>query len=225
VVCFLRAATRATISATSTRGTRQARLAKDEVASERPILLNGRPTLQDSASHGVMSMLGIILARGFAAATLIAAVATLLPVDAVAQRPEVGSAPGETIIARFDGVGAQIYECKADSAGRPMWQFREPIATLLAGDKTMGRHYAGPTWSLEDGTTVTGTVTASKPGATPDDIPWLRLAVTSHRGEGPVSMATTVQRINTKGGVLSGACAKVGVFIAVPYSADYVFLR
>ena len=36
---------------------------------------------------------------------------------------------------------------------------------------------------------------------------------------------TTVQRINTKGGKLDGACDKAGTFSSAPYSADYVFLR
>jgi len=36
---------------------------------------------------------------------------------------------------------------------------------------------------------------------------------------------TTVQRINTQGGKLEGACDKVGSFKSVPYAADYVFLR
>ncbi len=36
---------------------------------------------------------------------------------------------------------------------------------------------------------------------------------------------TTVQRINTVGGKLEGACDKAGTFKSAPYSADYVFLR
>jgi hypothetical protein len=36
---------------------------------------------------------------------------------------------------------------------------------------------------------------------------------------------TTVQRINTQGGVLAGACDKAGTFHSAPYSAEYVFLR
>jgi hypothetical protein len=36
---------------------------------------------------------------------------------------------------------------------------------------------------------------------------------------------TTVQRINTKGGKLEGACDKAGAFKSAPYSAEYVFLK
>ncbi len=47
----------------------------------------------------------------------------------------------------------------------------------------------------------------------------------TRRGSGILTPATSIQRINTHGGALSGACAERGVLRAVPYSADYVFLR
>jgi hypothetical protein len=40
-----------------------------------------------------------------------------------------------------------------------------------------------------------------------------------------LSGITTVQRINTQGGKLDGACDKAGATRSAPYSADYVFLR
>ena len=68
-------------------------------------------------------------------------------------------------------------------------------------------------------------VAGNAPGATANDIPWLKLEVTSRRGSGVLADVTTVQRINTKGGKRDGACEAVGSFLSVPYSADYVFLR
>jgi hypothetical protein len=106
-----------------------------------------------------------------------------------------------------------------------MWSFREPIATLLVDGKTIGRHYAGPNWEYSDGSAVAGKVSASAPGATANDLPWLKLDVASHRGSGILADVTTVQRINTKGGKRDGACDAVGSFLSVPYSADYVFLH
>jgi len=44
-------------------------------------------------------------------------------------------------------------------------------------------------------------------------------------GNGVLSDATTVQRINTRGGVASGSCDSAGSYLSVPYSADYVFRR
>jgi hypothetical protein len=95
---------------------------------------------------------------------------------------------------------------------------------LLDG-KTVGRHYAGPTWEHSDGSAVVGKAAASVPGATPNDIPWLKLEVISRRGNGILSGVTTVQRINTQGGKFEGACDKAGATHSAPYSADYVFLR
>jgi hypothetical protein len=68
-------------------------------------------------------------------------------------------------------------------------------------------------------------VVASVPGSTPSDIPWLKLDVVARRGNGTLSGVTTVQRINTYGGIVKGTCHKQGSYHSVPYSADYVFLR
>jgi len=139
--------------------------------------------------------------------------------------PDAIAAPGETVVLTVHAEGAQIYECKAGTDGKLGWAFREPIATLLVDGKTVGRHYAGPNWEHSDGSAVVGKAAGNAPGATPNDIPWLKLEVTSRRGSGILTGVTTVQRINTKGGKLEGACDKPGSFSSAPYSADYVFLR
>jgi hypothetical protein len=139
--------------------------------------------------------------------------------------PDAIAAPGETVVLSVHAEGAQVYECKAGPNGKPSWAFREPIATLLLDGKTIGRHYAGPSWEHSDGSAVVGKAVGSVPGAMPNDIPWLKLEVISRRGSGILSGVTTVQRFNTKGGKLEGACDKAGAFTSAPYSADYVFLR
>jgi hypothetical protein len=95
----------------------------------------------------------------------------------------------------------------------------------MADGKTVGRHYAGPNWEHVDGSVVLGRTSSNAPGATPNDIPWLKLDVISRRGSGTLSGVTTVQRINTAGGILEGPCDKAGATHSAPYSADYVFLR
>jgi hypothetical protein len=151
--------------------------------------------------------------------------ASALMSAASAQVPDSIAAPGETVVARVHAEGAQVYECKADAGGRLGWQFREPIATLLLDGKTVGRHYAGPNWEHRDGSAVVGKVVARAPGATPKDIPWLKLEITERRGGGVLSGVTTVQRVNTQGGVAEGACDRAGTYLSVAYAADYVFLR
>lgn len=139
--------------------------------------------------------------------------------------PAAIAAPGETVVLSVLAEGAQIYECKAGPDGKLAWAFREPIATLLVDGKTVGRHYAGPNWEHADGSAVAGEVIGNAPGATAADIPWLKLKVSAHRGTGVLNPVSTVQRINTHGGKLDGACDKAGEFRSAPYSADYVFLK
>src|SRR5262245_4492688 len=145
--------------------------------------------------------------------------------SAMAQEPVTVAATDLTRVATFQAEGAQIYECRIGSDGNLNWIFREPIATLLFNDKTVGRHYAGPTWENVDGSAVTGKVVGDAPGATPNDIPLLKLDVVSHRGSGTLANVATVLRLNTHGGVAQGACDKAGTFLSVPYSATYIFLR
>jgi hypothetical protein len=164
------------------------------------------------------------LERTFLAALLLSASFMSAPA-AETPLPDAIAAPGETIVLTLHAEGAQVYECKAGADGKMSWVFREPIATLLQGGKTVGRHYAGPNWEHIDGSAVAGKAAGTAPGATPKDIPWLKLEVTSHRGSGILSEVTTVLRINTQGGKLEGPCDGAGKFQSVAYSADYVFLR
>jgi hypothetical protein len=139
--------------------------------------------------------------------------------------PGAIAAPGEAVVLSVHAEGSQVYECKASADGKLAWAFREPIATLIVDGKTIGRHYAGPNWEHSDGSAVVGKAAGNASGATSDDIPWLKLEVISARGSGALTGVTTVQRINTKGGKLEGACETAGIFKSAPYAADYVFLR
>ena len=153
----------------------------------------------------------------------IAAACTLAAAPASAQAPDALAVAGGRLVVTLHAEGAQVYECASDNAGKLAWQFREPIATLLADGKTVGRHYAGPTWELGDGSAVTGKVAARASGASPSDIPLLRLDMTAQRGSGQLSGVIAVQRLNTKGGTAEGPCPAAGVLLSVPYSADYAF--
>src|SRR5262245_17602325 len=152
-------------------------------------------------------------------------VASLLPTAASAKVPPALAAPGESAVVTLHAEGAQVYECKAGNDGKLAWAFREPIATLLLDGKTVGRHYAGPNWEHVDGSAVTAKAVANAPGQSAGDIPWLKLEVTGHRGSGTLAGITTVQRINTRDGVHTGACDRAGALYSAPYAADYMFLR
>jgi Protein of unknown function (DUF3455) len=149
-----------------------------------------------------------------------------LATTARAQIPDpIKASAGEAPMLTIHAEGAQIYECKVDSTSKLAWQFREPIAALLIDGKTVGRHFAGPNWELVDGSAVSAMVMGRAPAAAAKDIAWLKLEVTSQHGTGQLTGVSSIQRINTKGGVAEGACDQSGAFLSVPYSADYVFLR
>jgi len=163
-------------------------------------------------------MRGVLASAAFVALTIHAG-------SAFAQMPAAIASKDATPIVTLHAEGAQIYQCKAGSDGALAWAFREPIATLVLNGETVGRHYAGPNWEHTDGSAVTGKVAGTAPGVTANDIAWLKLDVVARRGSGVLSGATVVQRINTVGGALKGPCEAAGALRAVPYSADYVFLR
>jgi hypothetical protein len=150
---------------------------------------------------------------------------SILPQAAVADLPDAIAVPGETLVATVNAVGAQVFVCKTDASGKLAWLFREPIATLFVAGKTVGRHYAGPNWEMTDGSAVVAKVSGRVAAASPNDIPLLKLSVSAQRGAGDLSGATTIQRLNTRGGVADGACERAGAFLSVPYTADYAFYR
>ena len=161
-------------------------------------------------------------AMPFVAAGLV--VASLGDAHADSARATV-SAPLGTIVLSVHAVGAQIYECKAGSGGALAWTFREPIASLMRDGKTVGRHFAGPAWEMADGSFVVGQVVDKAPGVSASDVPWLRLDVTAHGGEGVLKEVKSIQRLATAGGNKSGACQVSGALFAEPYAADYVFSK
>jgi uncharacterized protein DUF3455 len=162
------------------------------------------------------------LAAAMALPALAAAAAGAIAAER--ELPAAIAAPEETPMVTLHAAGAQLYECK-EAGGKLTWAFREPIASLMQDGHTVGRHYAGPAWEHADGSAVVAKSAASAPGETADDAAWLKLDVVARRGSGILTPATSIQRINTHGGALAGACAERGAVRAVPYSADYVFLR
>lgn len=128
------------------------------------------------------------------------------------------------LVLKAHGEGSQVYDCDAATG---TWIFREPAAALSRRGRTIGIHYAGPTWELFDGSKVTGAQAVTLPAPKPaKDIPWLLLRATSHTGSGTLSTVDYVQRVFTKGGVApsGGTCdPAVDRTVGVPYTAVYMF--
>jgi hypothetical protein len=135
----------------------------------------------------------------------------------------------EVISLKAQGKGVQIYECKADTndSTRFEWVFKAPEADLFDDTgKMIGKHYAGPTWEVNDGSKVVGTVKQRDNGPDPDAIPWLLLTAKSTSGNGVFSRVTSIQRLNTVGGTAPAeGCNKAlaNKEIRIPYKATYYF--
>ncbi len=181
-----------------------------------------RIVLLATAAAVIAATAGCALARPGQPATI----SVPADVPAALQGP-VGQEP----FLRVHATGVQVYECaaKADAPAGWAWQFRSPEATLSdAAGKTIGRHFAGPSWASNDGATVVGQVSASAPALDKGAIPWLLLNVKSRDGQGLLAQATSVQRLDTEGGVApSSACgaANARQVERVGYTATYVFWR
>ncbi len=125
--------------------------------------------------------------------------------------------------------GVQIYECrvKKDQAGAYEWAFVAPEADLFdATGKKIGRHYAGPHWESTDGSKIVGTLNERADAPLANAIPWLLLNAKSVGPEGSFSKITSIQRVNTVGGVAPReVCSQavVGTPARINYTADYYF--
>lgn len=124
--------------------------------------------------------------------------------------------------------GSQIYTCHADPQGNYTWTLKAPEAELKdRKDKVVGEHSAGPTWSLKDGSEVTGKATAHVDSLDSDSIPWLLVSVTNNSGKGQLAHVTTIQRVHTHGGKPSESdvcdAAHKDAETKSAYTADYYF--
>ena len=123
--------------------------------------------------------------------------------------------------------GVQIYECRARWGGGYDWVFVAPEAELLdAAGRTIGSHGAGPFWQASDGSRVVGTVKHRADAPVEGAIPWLLLETQAAGPKGSFSDVTSIQRVNTHGGVAPTAgCTKgaTGTIARVDYTADYRF--
>src|SRR5260221_10202114 len=133
---------------------------------------------------------------------------------------------GEQLLLQVHAKGDQVYTCKGDAA-QAAWALKAPDAQLFDKDgKPFGKHFAGPSWEAGDGSRVTGKAVANVPSPDADSIPWLLVNIITHEGSGVLSRATTIQRLNTKGGKAPAAgcdAAHANQEMRVPYAADYLF--
>src|SRR5713226_6282675 len=160
--------------------------------------------------------------RRFISATLLTAAGAVLSFSVAAQEvpQQIQPPANEQLLLRVHAKGDQIYTCKADGA-QFTWTLRAPDAQLFDKDgKPFGKHFAGPSWEANDGSRVAGQAVANAPSPDAISIPWLLVKIVSHDGSGVLSRATSIQRLNTKGGKApSSGCDEphAGQELRVPY--------
>ncbi len=171
------------------------------------------------------------LLGGFAAMALVGCASVVLPPSVSADGaaripPALRAAANEKSTLTLPAIGVQIYECRA-SAGKHEWAFVAPEADLFDTNKRLvGKHYAGPTWELADCSKTMGALKNRADASAPGAIPWLLLSAKSTGLAGALEKVTSLQRVNTVGGIApSAACGagNVGEKARVPYTADYIY--
>jgi hypothetical protein len=159
---------------------------------------------------------------------LVASCASLESPAPAVQVP-AGLRPGanESLAAIVPAKGVQIYECRAVKAGQYQWAFVAPEADLFdARGAKIGKHYAGPNWESNDGSKVVGTLKDRADAPRADAIPWLLLTTKSVGAPGSFGKVTSIQRVNTVGGVApKDGCSQgtPGAIARIGYTADYYF--
>jgi Protein of unknown function (DUF3455) len=139
----------------------------------------------------------------------------------------IKTADTEKLAFVWAATGTQNYECKANAAGALAWTFIAPEAQLLADKVNVGTHGAGPFWMALDGSKTIGTVKARADAPSNKDIPWLLLTAKSSGAPGKLANITSIQRINTVGGIAAttgcATAADAGKQSKIAYTADYAF--
>ncbi len=137
--------------------------------------------------------------------------------------------PGQVLTLVANGTGVQIYTCKVSQSdpSRFEWKFKAPEADLSdAHGKSIGKHYAGPTWEADDGSKVIGQVNASSNESDPNSIPALLLNAVSNSGSGVFAKTTSIQRLYPVGGkapLVGCDQGHLGQEARVSYTAQYYF--
>ena len=139
--------------------------------------------------------------------------------DSIAQtaKESIDVPPHSTLLLRVVGSGDQVYGCLNGH-----WALTAPDAKLVNREgSVIGRHFAGPTWQLNDGSWVKGRPVAKKVAPDATAVPWLLLE--SVGGTGRLGTVRFIQRTGTHGGNAPGGSCSQSAMRRVPYTATYSF--
>lgn len=158
------------------------------------------------------------------AAALPAASAVGTPAVPAPLQPSAGEEPAFMLRAQ----GVHVYECRANAGGGFQWVFTNPDVTLRDETTERATEVSPNTFEASsDRSTLSGRVRAVA-GAGGDNLPWMLLSARSPSADGLFAGVTSVQRVNTSGGVAPrGGCGEytAGSEARVAFSADYYFYK
>jgi hypothetical protein len=161
------------------------------------------------------------------AASLIASVVSVLALPAQQTSGLIDPPAGARVVLQAKGDGVQNYACTTAPAGLK-WVFQAPDAHLLDDSgTTIGKHFAGPTWQLNDGSQVQGQLIASRPAPQADSVAWLLLEAKAGTATGSFAAVKFIRRTETHGGAApASGCQSpgdAGKIARIPYTATYTF--
>ena len=118
--------------------------------------------------------------------------------------------------------GVHVYECVAVPGGF-RWSFVAPDATLFDGTRSTATHTTPGLWEASsDRSSVSGRVRATQ-AAGADNLPWVLYRVQSSGDGGLFSGVSSVQRLNTAGGVApASGCGDTTVGTERPHVQEWV---
>jgi Protein of unknown function (DUF3455) len=135
---------------------------------------------------------------------------------------------GEQLVFKAHASGSQIYVCQQEKGGKLAWILKAPEADLWDDQgNIIGYHFAGPSWRHADGSEVTGKAVARVDAPDSGSIPWLLINAVGFTGRGIFTGVTTIQRLNTMGGLPPAttecSASKENTEVKIGYTADYYF--
>jgi hypothetical protein len=152
-----------------------------------------------------------------------AAISSALSVLMLAVAPLCARAADASAIEIY-GEGVQVYSCQMIGDDYA-WTLKGPDAVLRDGiGRTVGRHFAGPSWEAQDGSIVVGEPLIASPAPQAGAVPWLVLKAKSHAGAGRFANVAYVVRSATQGGAAPATgcdAAHAQKESRQPYSATY----
>jgi hypothetical protein len=162
---------------------------------------------------------------------------SLLPLAAMAAvSPPTGvsstlAAPADEAAAfALRAEGVHVFECKplAGTANRFAWAFTAPEATLYDAGTPVGRQTSENTFEATADRSTLSAIPRSRQDGGANNLPWLLMRAQSTPDSGVFAAVTSVQRVNTAGGVAPATGCddlNVGKEARVPFTADYYFYR